>query len=209
MLLLLLFFFQAVAWWRRAKVVLKCSSILSYNCLKVFFQVRPCYKNNENNCSFFFRCVHGSAKSNHYWGASLRTSSLEWVSNYYYYYYYFWVWDFSVALALYHISLVQAVRWIKSLGGKGDRASSEFWTLNWTDSGWCSRALTGRSAEFRPTAAAAAAGQFQCAPNLCFEFGMQKWKTRVFILHFLNFETLVAQTYGNQGFKEVHGHEER
>jgi len=61
------------------------------------------------------------------------------------------------------------------LGGKGDRASSEFWTLNWTDSGWCSRALTGRSAEFRPTAAAAAAaGQFQCAPNLCFEFGMQK-----------------------------------
>jgi hypothetical protein len=43
------------------------------------------------------------------------------------------------------------------------------------NSGWCSRALTGRSAEFRPTAAAAAAaGQFQCAPNLCFEFGMQK-----------------------------------
>jgi len=39
------------------------------------------------------------------------------------------------------------------------------------NSGWCSRALTGRSGEFRPTAAA---GRFQCAPNLCFEFGMQK-----------------------------------
>jgi hypothetical protein len=58
-------------------------------------------------------------------------------------------------------------------GREGGRASSEFRTLNWTDSGWCSRALTGRSGEFRPTAAAAA-GQFQCAPNLCFEFGMQK-----------------------------------
>lgn len=85
----------------------------------------------EQSLLFFSLCVHGSAKSNHYWGASLRTSSLD-------------------------------------------------------------RALTGRSGEFRPTAAAAAAGQFQCAPNLCFEFGMQKWKTRVFILHFLNFETLVA-----------------
>jgi hypothetical protein len=63
----------------------------------------------------------------------------------------------------------------QEFGREGGRASSEFWTLNWTDSGWCSRALTGRSGEFRPTAAAAAAaGQFQCAPNLCFEFGMQK-----------------------------------
>jgi hypothetical protein len=114
---------------------------------------------------------------------------------------FFWVWDFSVALALYHISLVQAVRWIKSLGGKGDRASSEFWTLNWTDSGWCSRALTGRSREFRPTAAA---GQFQCASNLCFEFGMQKWKTRVFILHFLNFETLVAIIFTLRKIFETH-----
>jgi hypothetical protein len=61
----------------------------------------------------------------------------------------------------------------QEFGREGGRASSEFRTLNWTDSGWCSRALTGRSGEFRPTAAAAAAGQFQCAPNLCFEFGMQ------------------------------------
>jgi len=59
----------------------------------------------------------------------------------------------------------------QEFGREGSRASSEFWTLNWTDSGWCSRALTGRSGEFRPTAAA---GRFQCAPNLCFEFGMQK-----------------------------------
>lgn len=140
-MLLLFLFFRAAAWWPCAKVVPKCSSILSYDCLKIFFQVRPCYKNDDNNRSFFVPCVHGSAKSNHYWGASLRTSSL-------------------------------------------DRALT-----------------TGRSGEFRPTAAA---GQFQCAPNLCFEFGMQKWKTRVFILHFLNFQTLVAIIFTLRKIFETH-----
>lgn len=108
------------------------------------------------------------------------------------YIYIFWVWDFSVALCFIPHFSSSSSAMNQKFWREGGRTSSEFWTLNWTDSGWCSRALTGRSGEFRPTAAAAAAGQFQCAPNLCFEFGMQKWKTRVFILHFLNFETLVA-----------------